>query len=229
MRELNHLVENILKAENPIWLTILIVVILLIMTFLLSPRLGAKIVMLVMKGKNSKIRKRLGKKYFLNHPIYDYFAFNQERIKNLDFGGRGKTDAIRDMLFLKFKVYKQTIREFILEGTNLTDRFEFKRLVDRTILKAEEKCEREWKSLSIELLNELIRDYNTWHSQSAAFSRIAVCNITNSDIYDNVPERMQEVLAILETKFRVTMPDIEKGLREANGKYKELEYTSIYF
>ena len=211
------------------WLTLLIAIFTLVLAFILSPQFGAKVIDVILLKRRKSDKTRLDKKYFLGHPIYDYFSYNLVRLKNLDFGSSGKSDAIKDMLYLKFTIYHDRIKEFISEGINLTDRFEFKRLVHNTILKAEQDCELEWQKLNVELLDELIRDYNAWHAQSAAFARMAICNITNSEIYDTVLERMQEILAILQTKFRVTMPDIEKGLTQANGKYKELKYKSIYF
>lgn len=229
MRDIVHFLENLIKADNPTWLTVLIALFLLVLAFILSPGFGAKVFDVILLKRNKPDKPKLAKKYFLGHPIYDYFTYNLIRLKHLDFGSSGKSDAIKDMLFLKFTIYHSRIKEFISEGINTTDRFEFKRLVHNTILKAEEDCEQEWKKLKVELLDELIRDYNAWHFQSAAFANMAICNITNSEIYDTVLERMQEILAILETKFRVTMPDIEKGLTQANGKYKELKYKSIYF
>lgn len=229
MRDIIQFLENLIKADNPLWLTILIAIFILVLAFILSPQFGAKVLEVIFLKKNQPKKTRLDKKYFLNHPVYDYFSYNLSRLKNLDFGSSGKSDAIKDMLYLKFTIYHDRIKEFIAEGINQTDRFEFKRMVHNTILKAEQDCEQEWRKLNIDLLDELIRDYNSWHAQSAAFASIAICNITNSDIYDTVLERMQEILAILETKFRVTMPDIEKGLTQANGKYKELQYKSIYF
>ncbi len=229
MRDIIQFLENLVKADNPLWLTILIAIFILVLAFILSPQFGAKVIDAILLKRAKSDKTRLDKKYFLGHPIYDYFSYNLVRLKNLDFGSSGKSDAIKDMLYLKFTIYHDRIKEFISEGINQTDRFEFKRLVHNTVLKAEQDCELEWRKLNIELLDELIRDYNSWHAQSAAFASMAICNITNSDIYDTVLERMQEILAILETKFRVTMPDIEKGLTQANGKYKELQYKSIYF
>lgn len=229
MRDIVHFLENLIKADNPLWLTVLIAIFILVLAFILSPQFGAKVLDAIMLKKSKSDKPKLVKKYFLAHPIYDYFSYNLMRLKNLDFGNTGKSDAIKDMLYLNLTIYHDRIKEFISEGINISDRFEFKRLVHHTILKAEQDCENEWRNLKIELLEELIRDYNAWHSQSASFARMAICNITNSEIYDTVLERMQEILAILETKFRVTMPDIEKGLAQANGKYKELKYKSIYF
>lgn len=229
MRDIVQFLEKLIKADNPMWLTLLIAIFILVLAFILSPQFGAKVIDVILLKRGKSDKTRIDKKYFLGHPIYDYFSYNMVRLKNLDFGSSGKSDAIKDMLYLKFTIYHDRIKEFISEGINLTDRFEFKRLVHNTILKAEQDCELEWQKLNVELLDELIRDYNAWHSQSAAFARMAICNITNSEIYDTVLERMQEILAILQTKFRVTMPDIEKGLTQANGKYKELKYKSIYF
>ncbi|MCK5023542.1 MAG: hypothetical protein KAS04_05190 [Candidatus Aenigmarchaeota archaeon] len=210
-------------------MTIIIALFLLILAFILSPTSGARLIDLILLKRSRTKKRTFNKKYFLNHPIYDYFSYNLVRLRNIDFGSSGKSDAVKDMLYIKFITYHAKIKEFIAEGINTNDKFDFKKLVHHTILKAEEDCENEWKKLKIDLLDELIRDYNTWHSQSTAFAQMAICNITNSDIYDDVPERMQEILGILETKFRVTMPDIEKGLTEANGKYKDLTYKSIYF
>lgn len=229
MRDIIHFLENLIKADNPIWLTVLIALFLLVLAFILSPGFGAKVIDIIMLKKNKSEKPKLDKKYFLGHPIYDYFSYNLVRLKNLDFGNAGKSDAIKDMLYLNLTIYRSRIKEFVAAGINTADRFEFKQLVHNTILKAEEDCERDWHRLNIEMLEELIRDYYTWHSQSAAFASMAICNITNSEIYDTVLERIQEILVILETKFRVTMPDIEKGLTQANGKYKELKYKSIYF
>ena len=229
MRDIVQFLEKLIKADNPTWVTFLIVVFILVLAFILSPGFGAKVIDVILLKKGKADKSKLDKKYFLGHPIYDYFSYNLVRLKNLDFGNTGKSDAIKDMLYLNLTIYRSKIKEFVAVGTNTTDRFEFKQLVHNTVLKAEEDCEKEWRRLKIEMLEELIRDYNSWHSQSAAFARMAICNITNSEIYDSIPERMQEILAILETKFRVTMPDIEKGLAQANGKYKELMYKSIYF
>lgn len=229
VRDIVHFLENLIKADNPIWVTILIALFILVLAFIMSPGFGAKVVDLIMLKRKKQVKSKLSKKYFLGHPIYDYFSFNLLRLKNLDFGNTGKSDAIKDMLYLKYTIYHSRVKDFITEGIHITDRLEFKRLVHHTILKAEEDCEKEWQKLKIELLEELIRDYNTWHSQSASFARMAICNITNSEIYDSIFEQMQEILAIVETKFRVTMPDIEKGLTQANGKYKELKYKSVYF
>ena len=229
MRDTINFFEKFVQADNPTWVTVLIVVFLLVLAVILSPGFGAKLLDIILLKRNKKGKNKLDKKYFLSHPVFDYFTYNMLRLRNLNFGSSGKSDAIRDMLYLKFSIYHSRIKEFISEGINITDRFEFKKLVHATILMAEEDCEQEWHKLDIDLLGELIMDYNSWHSQSTAFARMAICNITNSDIYDDVLERMQEILAILETKFRVTMPDIEKGLTQANGKYKELKYKSIYF
>lgn len=229
MRDTVQFLEKLIKADNPIWVTVLIALFLLVLAFILSPGTGAKVIDVIMLNRKKDNKPRLDKKYFLGHPIYDYFSYNLIRLKTLDFGGEGKSDAIKDMLYLKITIYHKRVKEFIAEGINISDQFEFKRLVHNTILKAEEDCENEWQRLSIDLLEELIRDYNTWHSQSAGFARMAICNITNSEIYDSILEQMQEILAIVETKFRVTMPDIEKGLTQANGKYAALNYKSIYF
>ena len=228
MKDIIHFLENLIKAEHPLWLILLINLFIMVLALILSPSTGAKLIDVFFSKKN-KSKNQYSKKYFLHHPVFDYFSFNLIRLRNIDFGNSGKSDAIKDMLYLKFTIYHSKIKEFINEGINITDKFEFKRLVHDTILIAEQEYEQEWRKLKINLLDELIRDYNTWHSQSAAFSIMAISNITNSDIYDNIYERMQEILGILETKFRVTMPDIEKGLTEANGKYKELKYKSIYF
>lgn len=228
MKDIIHLLENLVMAKHPVWLTFLISLFIMILAFILSPSAGVKLIdIFVLKRKNPA--PKFSKKYFLNHPIYDYFSFNLIRLRNIDFGNSGKSDAIKDMLYLMLTNYHAKIKEFINEGVNISDKFDFKKLVHNTILMAEQEYEQEWRKLKINLLEELIRDYNTWHAQSAAFAQMAICNITNSEIYDDVSERMQEILGILETKFRVTMPDIEKGLTEANGKYKELKYKSIYF
>ena len=229
MRDIVYFLEKLIHAENPVWVTVLTIVFLLMLVFILSPATGAKVIDVFLLKRKKKGKPELSKKHFLGHPIYDYFSFHLVRLKTLDFGGLGKSDAIRDLLYVKITIYQKRVKEFISEGINITDKLEFKRLVNATILKAEEDCEKEWRHLKIELLNELIQDYNTWHSQSAAFARMAICNITNSEIYDSVLEQMQEILAIVETKFRVTMPDIEQGLTQANGKYAGLKYTSIYF
>jgi len=228
MKDIIHFLENLIKAEHPVWLTLLNSLLVMVIAFILSPATGVKLID-VLLSKKKKLKNKYSKKFFQHHPVFDYFSYNLIRLRNVDFGNSGKSDAIKDMLYLKYTIYHSKIKEFINEGINTTDKFEFKRLVHDTILKAEQEYEQEWRKLKINLLEELIRDYNTWHSQSAAFSRMAISNITNSDIYDNINERMQEILGILETKFRVTMPDIEKGLTEANGKYKELKYKSIFF
>ena len=229
MRDIIQFVEDLLKAEQPVWITVVTAIFVLVLAIVLSPSLGAKLVETVFTKRKSEKGKKLGRRYFLNHPVYDYFSYSLTRLRTLDFGSPGKSDAIKDLLYLMFTTYHAKIKAFISEGINITDVFDFKKLVHETILKAEEEYEKEWHRLKIEMLDELIKDYNTWHAQSASFARMAICNITNSEIYDNVPERMQEILAILETKFRVTMPDIEKGLTEANGKYRDLQYKSIFF
>jgi hypothetical protein len=229
MRDTMHFLENLLKTEQPVWVMVVIALFILVLAIILSPSLGAKLVDTLFSKQKKKNGKELGRKYFLNHPVYDYFSYSLTRLRTLDFGSRGKSNAIKDLLYLMFTIYHAKIKTFIGEGINTTDIFDFKKLVHETILKAEEEYEQEWRKLKIDMLDELIRDYNTWHAQSASFARMAICNITNSEIYDNIPERMQEILAILETKFRVTMPDIEKGLTEANGKYKDLQYKSIFF
>jgi hypothetical protein len=229
MRDIIYFLEDMIKAESPVWVTILVALFLLLLAFVLSPGTGARIIDVLLLRKTGKGKTGPDKKHFLSHPIYDYFSLQLSRLKTLDFGGISKSDAIRDMLFLMLTIYRKHVKEFVLEGIHLTDRFEFKQLVHKTILKAEEECEKEWHKLNIEMLEELARDYNTWHSQSASFARMAICNITNSEIYDSVLEQMQEILAIVETKFRVTMPDIEKGLAQANGKYANLVYKSVFF
>ena len=229
MRDIVQFLEKLIQAENPLWVTTIIALFLLILAFILSPSAGAKIIDVLLLRNSKKNKSALNNRYFLGHPIYDYFNYNLVRLKTLDFGNSGKSDAIKDMLYLNITIYKKRVKEFISIGIHTTDRLEFKRLVRNTILKAEEECEKEWYKLDIDLLDALINDYNSWHAQSSSFARMAICNITNSEIYDTVLEQMQEILAIIETKFRVTMPDIEKGLTQANGKYAALKYKSIYF
>jgi len=229
MKDIMQVLEKLFSSQNPVWVTVVTGLFILILAFILSPSIGVKIIEIVSGKRKKGNSARLTRKHFVNHPIYDYLSYNMERLRSLDFGGKGKTSAVKDLLYLKLTVYRSKIKELIKEGIYITDKFEFKTLVHNTILKAEQDFEKEWKNLKIELLDELIKDYNTWHSQSTAFARMAICNITNSDIYDNIPERIQEILCILETKFRVTMPDIEKGLTEANGKYKDLQYKSTFF
>jgi hypothetical protein len=229
MRDIVQFLENLMKTEQPVWITLIIVVFILVLAVILSPTMGAKLVETVFTKRSKPKGKNLCRKYFLNHPVYDYFSYSLTRLRTLDFGSPGKSDVIKDLLYLMFTTYHAKIKEFIIEGINTTDVFDFKKLVHRTILKAEEEYEMEWHKLKTDMLDELIRDYNTWHAQSASFARMAICNITNSEIYDEVSERMQEILVILETKFRVAMPDIEKGLTGANGKYRELQYKSIFF
>ncbi len=229
MQDIIHFLEKLIKSQTPVWVTIGMGIFILLLAVILSPSTGAKLIDLFLLKKKKAISSNLSKKYFLNHPVFDYLSYNLIRLKSLDFGGEGKTNAIKDLLYLKLTVYKAKIKEFIREGITITDKFDFKNLVHETILESEDTYQSEWKKLNLPVLDELIKDYNTWHSQSAAFARIAICNITNSDIYDTILERMQEILCILETKFRVAMPDIEKGLAEANGKYAELQYKSEFF
>ena len=229
MREVFQFLEKIIQSDMPVWGGICTALFILLLSLILSPTTGAKLIDLFLLKKKRITGKQLSKKYFLNYPIFDYLSYNLMRLKSCDFGSEGKTNAIKDLLYLKLTIYKAKIKEFIGEGINITDKFDFKHLVHKTILKAEDEYQLEWQKLKLPVLDELIKDYNVWHNQSAVFARIAICNITNSDIYDNILERMQEILCILETKFRVTMPDIEKGLAEANGKYADLDYKSEFF
>ena len=105
MRDIAHFLENLVNAENPLWVTIIIALFLLVLAFILSPTSSVKLIDIILLKRNRKQKKKFGEKYFLNHPIYDYFSYNLTRLRNLDFGSDGKSDAIKDMLYLKFTIY----------------------------------------------------------------------------------------------------------------------------
>ena len=229
MNETVTTMERIIRAENPIWLTIVICLFVLALALILSPTTGAKVLDLIFYKRRQKQKEELTKKYFLNHPIYDYMTMQMQRLKGLSFGNQAKTAAIRDMLFIMFSNYQTAIKNFITGAIDITDKYEFKQIVLSTILSADKQCEQEWLKLELDNIAELVKDFNGWQSQGAAFTHMAIYNITDSDIYDGELERMQEILSILEARFRVTLPVIEKGLMEANGKYSNLDYVPVYF
>jgi ABC-type dipeptide/oligopeptide/nickel transport system permease component len=92
MKEIIHFLENLIKAEHPLWQTLLISSFIMILAFILSPSTGAKLIDVFFSKKN-KSKKQYNKKYFLNHPVFDYFSYNLIRLRSIDFGNTGKSEA----------------------------------------------------------------------------------------------------------------------------------------
>jgi hypothetical protein len=220
--------EKLFKAENPVWLTITIGLFVLALALILSPSAGAKLLDLVFYNKRRKQKKELTDKFFLSHPIHDYLVYNIERLKTLSFGDDAKTALIKDMFYLFFTIYHEKLKEFISVGINTTDKYEFKKLVRDKILTADSAIETAWLGLGAAGIVSIVKEINAWQSQSTSFTRMAIYSITDSEIFDNPQERMQEILVVLETRFRVTLPDIERGLVKDNSIFDGLEYTPIY-
>lgn len=229
MQQLFTLAEKLLKAENPLWLTISLGILFQAIIFILSPTSGSKLIDLLLLRRRGKQKKKYTRKYFMNHPIYDYFTYNLSRLRTLDFGNEGKTNAIKDMLYLLYTTYHASITQMITEGLYISDKYEFKELIKQTLLRADEDYLREWGKLKIKQISQLAHTCYHYQAQSIVFTQAAITNIVNSEIYDSVPERMHEILAIVETRFRVTMPDIEKGMSESDDHYNDLNYKSIFF
>lgn len=220
--------EKLFKAENPVWLTIIIGLFVLALALILSPSAGAKLLDLVFYKRRQKQKKELTDKFFLSHPIYDYLVYNIERLKTLSFGEDAKTALIKDMFYLYFTTYQEKLKEFISVGINITDKYEFKKLVRDQLLTIDNTIETAWLGLGAGGIVSIVKEINGWQSQSTSFTRMAIYSITDSEIFDSPQERMQEILVILETRFRVTLPDIERGLAKDNSIFDGLEYSPIY-
>jgi hypothetical protein len=228
MREITQTMEKMFKAENPIWLTIVIGIFVLALALIPSPSSGAKLLDLIFYKKRQKQKKELTDKFFLNHPVFDFLAYNLERLKTLDFGSEGKTALARDMLFIFFTTYKERIKEFITESINLEDRYALKKLAREKILTADSAVTSQWLGLKVGGIENTAKEFNTWQAQSKQFAQMAIYNITDSDIYDSPQERLQEILITLEARFRATLPDIEKGLAKTGNSYDNLKNVPVY-
>lgn len=226
------IITYLMETTLPAWIVAILALLFLFISFLtifLKSKHTLKILEFIFPKRKKILRKGYIKNpqnYFHNHPVYDFIDYYTGKIYEFDFGSEFKNNAFKDMLVVKMRTYTEKINEFIRRGLETNDRFILKQITRETILDCLEHYEARWYKLGIPRFDELKEDYKLWHKQSSKFSLLAIQNILNSAIYDDTYERMDEILMILETKFRVTMPDIEKGLREANGKYDNLVYKS---
>lgn len=193
---------------------------------LFYPVIRAKVIALISYKKRKLFKYDLSVQSLLNHPILTYLNLQQVGIQYLFFDTPAHTEAVKDMLVVLFTTYKKAIQDFVIQGSVLADKYAFKALVGNTILKMDKTCESEWLKLDIENKEDMIASFHQWQSDASGFLNRAIINVTQSDIYDNNMERIQEILSLLQTKFDMTIPDIDRsfGLPTSN---KEVDISSL--
>ncbi len=205
-----------------------VIMLLVVVVILLGSPVVSKVIELMFKRKSKSNTKPPILKNILHHPFFAFMDYCLEiRIRQLNFGTEFKNNVFHDLLYLRFKTFRDNLNEYILQYISTTVASNlFKTRITFVLYDSIKECEQRWRELNIPDIDYIIREVNCWHVIPVEFIQKYTQKALESSIYDNDLERLSAILDIYATAFEVILLDVESGLRDINGRFDGLSYQS---
>lgn len=138
---------------------------------------------------------------------------------------RGREKIFKDMLRVKLKFWKDGAYEMIDAIPKMKDSEDFIKLNKDIMLKVVESYEAEWIKMGIP--EKAIENFRYWHEAKIHQVKNAILTIGYSSIIDSYEEKTAEIMYIYSSLLGVTVADVEKVLKDANGELSGKKYKNI--
>ena len=130
-----------------------------------------------------------------------------------------RTKIFRDMLIVKFKIWKRILKETIHEKWDLNN------IWQDAIIDIYKWYIEEWDKVWIP--NIVIDKFNSWHSQHIKIYQKAIERIFSWDCFSSKEEKINAILEISITMIILTLSDAEQTLWSINWDLSWLEYKWV--
>ena len=168
----------------------------------------------------SKYEKKIINTCLRDHYFFtriDYFI--DYRIEKLDFGDKGRKAIFRDMLKIKFEVWKKRMLDVI----DMNEKLE-KKVLDLLFAGIKE-YEDKWKDMGIPAI--VIKKFNEWHDKRVSIVKDDIILICNSAIYKTTEEKKRAILSLFCETLTMSILDAEYTFKIINGDLKGLTYKDF--
>lgn len=161
-------------------------------------------------------------------PLTDHLIFDtiedmiENDVKHRRFGSEGRTEAMRVLITTQLEVYKDALRNFIIENPSFENGTDFRKKLRACIYTMVETTEKEWKEKQIP--QALIDKYSSLYRQRIELLLSDVLAASFSSVENNAALEtfLNDARIIFKTGLQ---EDVTVALRSLNGELNGLTFN----